>query len=103
MSFCPSIFLAKFLSSAVQYSFVSIESWGVVDLVQFAGVGFGLVVDSLGFCLFFLCVWGFCLFCFNFPFAFQFFFSFTIAWLMLLLVCFVYVCVTNFSLISHRE
>lgn len=49
--FCPSIFLAKSLSSAVQHFVASTKSWGVV---------FGCVV-FVGF--FFFC---------SFPFAFQF-------------------------------
>lgn len=95
--FWPNSFLLLFSTS------LSALSPGV--LVWFVGGFFcyGLVVGWLGFCVwFFVCVWVVFLVFFNFPFAFLFFFSFTIAWLMLLLVCFVYVFITNFSL-CHRE
>lgn len=87
MSFCPSIFLANFFSSAVQYFFVSIESWGVVGLVWFVGGLFGFVVGWLGFCLCCFCLWGGGVVYFlKFTFAFHFF-LFAIVWLMLLFVC----------------
>lgn len=68
MPFCPSIFPAKFFSSAVLYFFVSIETWGVVGLLWFVGAFlFWFVFGWLGFCVFFcLCV-GFLFVCFNFP------------------------------------
>lgn len=46
--FCPSIFLAKFFSSAVQHFFASTESWGA---------GFGFVFFSFAFQFFFNITW----------------------------------------------
>lgn len=106
MPFCPSIFPAKFFSSAVQYFFFSTEFWDVVGLLWFVGTFlFWFVFWLIGvLCVFFCLYGGFSFgFFFKFSFVFHFFFSFAIAWLMLLLVCFVYVCITNFSLISHAE
>lgn len=102
MPFCPSIFPAKFFSSAVLYFFVSIETWGVVGLLWFVGAFLFWFVFGWGFVCFFVCVWGFYLFVLIFL-CIPLFCSFAVAWLMLLLVCFVYVCITNFSLISHAE
>jgi len=73
--FGPSIFLAKFFSSAVQHFFASTESWAV---------GFGLV----------LFLW------FFFPFCIPIFFLVLNDWYWF---GFVYMCITNLSLISYAE